>query len=99
IKSNAGRGGLVQDVIYDDVCIRNTKNPVIFDLLYTMTAADRRASPHPPALKDILLKNVRVLSPGAPILRGVADPNTLVLSGALFNAPLATCAEKFAPVP
>ena len=28
IKSNPGRGGHVQDVIYDDVCIRNTVTPI-----------------------------------------------------------------------
>lgn len=28
IKSNSSRGGLVTDVVYEDVCIRNTKHPI-----------------------------------------------------------------------
>lgn len=29
IKSNSSRGGLVRDVVYQDVCIRDTKNPIL----------------------------------------------------------------------
>ena len=35
IKSNATRGGLGQDVIYDDICIRNSKYPILFDTAYS----------------------------------------------------------------
>jgi len=31
------RGGLVQDIVYEDVCIRNTKNPIYMDTHYTAT--------------------------------------------------------------
>ena len=34
IKSNSSKGGLVQDVIYSDVCIRNTRNPILMDSDY-----------------------------------------------------------------
>jgi len=34
IKSNSSKGGLVQDVVYRDVCIRNTKNPILMDSDY-----------------------------------------------------------------
>jgi polygalacturonase len=94
IKSTAGRGGLVDDVVYDDVCIRQTKNPVILDMLYTMTAADRRVSPRQPELREIVLRRVRVLAPGAPILRGV-DGHGVVLEDVQFNAPAESCASRF----
>jgi polygalacturonase len=35
IKSNAARGGLVHDVRYDNVCIRDTKNPILLDSAYS----------------------------------------------------------------
>ena len=35
IKSNSSRGGLVQDIVYEDVCIRGTKNPLLFDTHYS----------------------------------------------------------------
>ncbi len=31
IKSNAARGGLVHDVSYEDVCVRNSPNPILLD--------------------------------------------------------------------
>jgi polygalacturonase len=34
IKSNSSKGGLVQDVVYRDVCIRNTANPILMDSDY-----------------------------------------------------------------
>jgi polygalacturonase len=35
IKSNAARGGLVHDVRYEDVCIRNSPNPILLDTAYS----------------------------------------------------------------
>jgi polygalacturonase len=34
IKSNSSRGGLVSDVVYQDVCIQNTTNPIYMDSNY-----------------------------------------------------------------
>jgi polygalacturonase len=34
IKSNPGRGGHVHDVVYDDVCIRNTTTPIDVETTY-----------------------------------------------------------------
>ncbi len=61
IKSNSSRGGLVHDVIYDDVCIRNTVNPVLFDTHYPGTGAVTNLIPR---FEDITLRNVRVEGPG-----------------------------------
>jgi polygalacturonase len=41
IKSNPGRGGHVHDVIYDDVCIRNTTTPIDVETTYIDANAPR----------------------------------------------------------
>ena len=35
IKSDASRGGLVQGIYYTDVCIRNSRHPLVFDAYYS----------------------------------------------------------------
>ena len=57
IKSNPSRGGVVQDVIYDDICIRDSKNPIFLDTAYNYPgkAVDRL-----PEYRNILLRNVRI---------------------------------------
>jgi polygalacturonase len=62
IKSNGSRGGLTQDVIYDDVCIRNSPNPITLDTGYT--AAGTLKGNSPPTMRDILLHNVRIAGGG-----------------------------------
>ncbi|MGA7343103.1 MAG: pectinesterase family protein [Terracidiphilus sp.] len=60
IKSDRSRGGLVQGLLYRDVCIRNVGNPLVFTPLYTTFSGNRL-----PIYKDITLENVHVLTPGA----------------------------------
>jgi polygalacturonase len=67
IKSNSSRGGLVKDVVYEDVCIRDTKNPILMDSNYTFTGKARDLLPH---FTGITLRNVRVLSGGKITLEG-----------------------------
>ena len=62
IKSNGSRGGLTHDVVYDDVCIRNSPNPITLDTAYT--AAGTLEGSSPPTMKDITLHNVRVSGGG-----------------------------------
>lgn len=62
IKSNASRGGLVHDVIYDDICIRNSPNPITFDTGYT--AAGTLQGNSLPTYRDITLRNVRIAGGG-----------------------------------
>jgi polygalacturonase len=62
IKSNGSRGGLTQDVLYDDVCIRNSPNPITLDTGYT--AAGTLKGNSPPTMRDITLHNVRVSGGG-----------------------------------
>jgi len=65
IKSDPSRGGLVQDVVYDDVCIRNVRNPIILTPKYTLAKGDLF-----PIYRDITLKDVHVVTPGQITLDG-----------------------------
>ena len=60
IKSDRSRGGLVHQVVYRNVCIRNVPNPLVFTPHYTTFTGDRL-----PIYNDIVLENVHVLTPGA----------------------------------
>jgi polygalacturonase len=62
IKSNGSRGGLIQNVIYDDVCIRNSANPITLDAAYT--AAGTLQGSLPPTMREITLRNVRISGGG-----------------------------------
>jgi len=61
IISSAGHGGLVEDVVYSDVCIRDTKGPIDFDTAYSFPGKEAIALPEYP---DIALRNVRLLGGG-----------------------------------
>ncbi len=67
IKSNSSRGGLVHDVKYEDICIKDTKNPILMDSNYSYygEARDRL-----PTFNDIVLRNVRILGGGRITLDG-----------------------------
>lgn len=60
VKSDRSRGGLVHDLVYRNVCIRNVPNPLAFTPLYTTFSGDRL-----PIYRDITLENVHVLTPGS----------------------------------
>ena len=60
IKSDPSRGGLVHQVVYRNVCIRNVPNPLVFTPHYTNFTGDRL-----PIYQDIALENVHVLTSGA----------------------------------
>ena len=60
IKSDRSRGGLVQNVTFEDVCLRNSPNPLVFTPMYTTFAGDKL-----PVFRDIALRNVHILTPGA----------------------------------
>ena len=62
IKSNGSRGGLTQDVVYDDLCIRNSPNPITLDTAYSANGPLQGNSP--PTMRDITLHNVRVSGGG-----------------------------------
>jgi polygalacturonase len=71
IKSNGSRGGLVQDVVYDDVCIRNSPNPITLDAAYT--AAGTLQGNLPPTMRGVTLRDVRISGGGKITFNGY-DP-------------------------
>ena len=65
IKSDPSRGGLVHNVKYDNVCIRNVTNPIVLTPHYTNFSGSLT-----PEYRDITLHNVHILTPGEYILAG-----------------------------
>jgi polygalacturonase len=61
IKSNPTRGGLVQDVTYDDVCVRDSRNPILLDTAYSYPGNGKDLFP---VFKDITFRNVRISGGG-----------------------------------
>ncbi len=59
IKSDRSRGGFVHGVVYRNVCIRNTRNPLLFTPYYTTFSGDKL-----PIYRDIRLEDIHVLTPG-----------------------------------
>ncbi len=62
IKSSADRGGLVEDVSYEDICIRNSPNPLNLTTHYAdgPAASGNRL----PTFRDITFKNVTIVGGG-----------------------------------
>jgi polygalacturonase len=87
IKSNASRGGLVRGVTYEDVCIRDTKNPIEMDTHYT--ASEKTEGDLVPEFRDIVLRDVRVEGKGKVILDGydAARPLRITFDGVTFDDP------------
>lgn len=59
IKSDRSRGGLVENIVYRNVCIRNTRNPILFTPVYTTFQGDQL-----PIYRKISIENVHIVSPG-----------------------------------
>ena len=68
IKSMGTRGGLVQDVVYDDVCIRNSPRPIDITAAYAANGPVKGNSP--PTFRDITLRNVSVSGGGKILFDG-----------------------------
>jgi polygalacturonase len=68
IKSMGTRGGLVHDVIYDDVCIRNSPRPIDITAAYAANGPVKGNSP--PTFRDITLHNVRISGGGKILFDG-----------------------------
>jgi polygalacturonase len=79
IKSNSSRGGLVRDVVYEDVCIKDTTNPIYMDSNYSFRG---EATDKMPTFQDITLRNVRIIGAGKITLDGLDPTHRL---GMLFD--------------
>jgi len=72
IKSNSTRGGTVRNVTYSNVCIRNVKEPLVFDPFYSTERGT-----DVPSFEEITLHGVDVLTPGKTTFLG-SDPQHLL---------------------
>ena len=79
IKSNVSRGGLVENIVYEDVCIRNTKNPIYMDSNYSFAG---EARDKPPLFRGIEFHDVRIEGAGKITLDGLDESHRL---GLLFD--------------
>ena len=61
ITSNPAHGGLVEDVVYQDICIRNAKSPIVFDTAFSFPGKGIELLP---VYDDITLRNVRLAGGG-----------------------------------
>jgi polygalacturonase len=59
IKSDRSRGGLVEDVAYENVCLRNVTNPIVLTMMYTTFPGERL-----PLYRNIRLADVRAVTSG-----------------------------------
>ena len=66
IKSDPSRGGLVHDVRYENICIRNVTNPIVLTPHYTNFSGELL-----PEYRDITLHDVHILTPGEYIFAGL----------------------------
>lgn len=104
IKSNSSRGGHVHDAIYEDVCIRNTKNPILMDTHYTPNVGTQDKLPQ---FDDITLRNVRVIDSGkitldgydAKLRLGIAFDNVILDTPAAVKITAGHAEIKMGPGP
>ena len=75
IKSDRSRGGLVEDIVYRNVCIRNTRNPILFTPMYTTFQGNLL-----PVYRKISVENVRVVTPGTFTFLGLDADHKLQVS-------------------
>lgn len=93
IKSNSTRGGLVKDIVYRNVCIRDTKNPIFMDSDYEHKGRDGGKIPHFTAIE---LHDVHIEGGGRIMLQGFDETHRL---GMTFDnvhgeGPLKIAAEQ-----
>ncbi len=89
IKSNSSRGGLVEDVVYEDVCIADTKNPIYMDSNYSFYGKERDKLPR---FAGIILRDVKILTPGTITLDGFDETHRLEMTfdGVILGKPAET---------
>jgi polygalacturonase len=97
IKSNAARGGLVHDASYEDVCIRDSPNPILFDTDYTANGNPEGASY--PSFVDITLRNVRISGGGKIHRLGVNLDGVAILDTVKYKYSIKHADFKLGPGP
>lgn len=93
IKSNSTRGGHVEHVVYEDVCVRATKNPIVLETSYASPDSVGPADKIP-VYTGIVFRGVRVAGPGRIRIEGADVRHPLDVSfdhlGTVGNVPLQT---------
>ncbi len=84
IKSNSQKGGLVKNIVYDNVCIRDTRNPIYMDSDYEHGGRDGKLLPQ---FTGIVLTNIRIIGGGKLTLNGYDAAHKLGMT--FFNVTLA----------
>ena len=94
IKSDASRGGLVQGIYYTDVCIRDSRHPLVFDSYYSSATGTLIRT-----IRDISVNNVHVLGTGGlDTFRGwdAAHPIGITLNNVVFDKAPTTINAQYA---
>lgn len=86
IKSNPSRGGLVERITYTNVCIRDSKHPIVLDTHYDNPGARKDLYPE---FRKIRMEDVRVFGGGAISVEGLdaAHRVSLALDGVTLDDP------------
>jgi len=75
IKSDASRGGLVDKVVYQNVCMRQVKNPILIDPFYSTAGGSEI-----PLFQGILMRQIAIATPGKITLEGRDSGHVLQLT-------------------
>jgi polygalacturonase len=75
IKSDRSRGGLVHDIVYRNICMRNVTNPLAITPLYTSNGGDLL-----PIFKDITFADIHILTAGSYTLIGLDSEHKIGLT-------------------
>lgn len=81
IKSNVTRGGLVHDLTYQNICMKDVANPIAISPYYTNQTTEGFVDPkyvgdRIPDYKAITIRNVIDTTPGNVLLAGLDDAHT-----------------------
>ena len=86
IKSNPTRGGLVKDVVYKSICIRNSNHPIQLETAYNNPGEKKDSFP---VYQNILLKDVSIQTSKAISLNGYDATHriSITFDGVLLDNP------------
>ena len=84
IKSDVSRGGVVERVQYDHVCIRDSKHPLVIDPFYTAGSKGNLI----PVFRGIVLRSIVISGGGTSTIFGLdaAHASSIVMSGVTNDA-------------
>lgn len=87
IKSNGSRGGLVDGVTYENVCVKDVKYPIYMDSHYS--ASPQLDGANIPQYRNVLVRNVRIMGKGTVMLDGydATRPLSITFDRVLADTP------------